>query len=142
MGVVRHVFVDELQDLVGSRVAFVRALLDASDHGFTLFLDRAQSIYEFQLDDGSRDDRKLEREDLISSLLTSGAVEETFSSNFRAKTARARSALPFGPDLAGIDPDYDRLDYELHNLLLDLPTNRIDEAVQLCKAIPKSSAIL
>jgi hypothetical protein len=42
-----HVIVDEAQDLVGVRLAFVQALLGASDAGFTVLGDPAQGIYGF-----------------------------------------------------------------------------------------------
>ena len=44
-----HICVDELQDLVGVRAKFVRALIERSSGGFTLFGDPAQGIYNFSL---------------------------------------------------------------------------------------------
>lgn len=44
----RHVIVDEVQDLVGARLEFVEAILEAAHGGFTLFGDPAQAIYGFQ----------------------------------------------------------------------------------------------
>ena len=49
LGAMRHILIDEVQDLVGYRAEFVLALLEATDCGFTLFGDPAQSIYGFQL---------------------------------------------------------------------------------------------
>lgn len=45
----RHVIVDEAQDLVGDRATFVRTLLKAlgPGTGWTVFLDPAQAIYEW-----------------------------------------------------------------------------------------------
>ena len=48
----RHVFVDEIQDLVGVRADMVLQLLRHA-HGFTVLGDPAQAIYDHQL----RDDR-------------------------------------------------------------------------------------
>ena len=45
---VRHVLVDEIQDLVGSRAQLVMALLERAEAGFTLFGDPAQAIYGHQ----------------------------------------------------------------------------------------------
>lgn len=42
-----HVIVDEAQDLVGVRLAFIRVLLRASGGGFTVLGDPAQGIYGF-----------------------------------------------------------------------------------------------
>ena len=48
----RHVLVDEAQDIVGVRYGFMRCLLESvasrEENGFTVFGDRAQAIYEFQ----------------------------------------------------------------------------------------------
>jgi DNA helicase-2/ATP-dependent DNA helicase PcrA len=40
-----HVLVDEVQDLAGTRLAFVRTLLHQSEGGFSLFGDPRQAIY-------------------------------------------------------------------------------------------------
>ncbi len=58
LGDLRHVLVDEAQDVVSIRAGFVTALLSALCKdgvcGFTLFGDAAQAIYDFQFDDRSR----------------------------------------------------------------------------------------
>ena len=46
----KHVFVDEIQDLVGVRASMVMALLERVD-GFTLLGDPAQAIYDHQVRD-------------------------------------------------------------------------------------------
>ncbi|HEX5526860.1 MAG TPA: UvrD-helicase domain-containing protein [Solirubrobacterales bacterium] len=50
---VRHVLVDEAQDVVGIRATFVRSLLEFvcrdSGSGFTVFGDSAQAIFDFQM---------------------------------------------------------------------------------------------
>jgi len=56
---VRHILLDEVQDLVGVRAAFVAALLRAHPGGFTAFGDPAQAIYDHERgrhDDGLLDD--------------------------------------------------------------------------------------
>lgn len=47
----RHVLVDEIQDLVGSRAAMTLQILRQIDCGFTLLGDSAQGIYDFQISD-------------------------------------------------------------------------------------------
>ena len=49
-----HILIDELQDLVGVRDRFVRAILQHASGGWTLFGDPAQAIYNFSLDDTAR----------------------------------------------------------------------------------------
>lgn len=44
---IRHVLVDEAQDLIGVRADFVVKLLERADCGFTIFADQAQAIYDF-----------------------------------------------------------------------------------------------
>src|ERR1022692_3833899 len=45
---VRHVLIDEIQDLVGPRAQLVMALLQRAEAGFTMFGDPAQAIYGHQ----------------------------------------------------------------------------------------------
>ena len=45
---VRHIFIDEIQDLVGIRANMIKQLLVQTDCGFTLLGDPAQGIYNFQ----------------------------------------------------------------------------------------------
>lgn len=44
---IRHICVDEAQDLTGIRADFVLKLLQVTDCGFTVFADPAQAIYDF-----------------------------------------------------------------------------------------------
>ncbi|MFC7673271.1 UvrD-helicase domain-containing protein [Mycolicibacterium sp. GCM10028919] len=44
---IRHIFIDEAQDLTGVRAEFVAALLTSIGCGFTVFADEAQAIYDF-----------------------------------------------------------------------------------------------
>ena len=59
LGSVRHILVDEAQDVVGVRLDFVELLLhlvaQREESGFTVFGDQAQAIYDFQAFDGSPD---------------------------------------------------------------------------------------
>lgn len=53
LGEIRHIFIDEAQDILGLRRDFVAALLDSlpSASGFTVFSDDAQAIYGFSAKD-------------------------------------------------------------------------------------------
>lgn len=72
----RHILVDEIQDLRGPRREFVVALIRAADCGFTAFGDPGQAIYDFQKDDSKED---------VFTLLADEFQAETFqlSTNFR-----------------------------------------------------------
>jgi hypothetical protein len=48
----KHVFLDEMQDLVGVRADFALTLLEAVKPNFTLFGDAAQGIYDFTIENG------------------------------------------------------------------------------------------
>jgi DNA helicase-2/ATP-dependent DNA helicase PcrA len=52
LGDIRHVLLDETQDLVGVRADFALRLLALLRPGFTVFADSAQGIYDFQLEEG------------------------------------------------------------------------------------------
>lgn len=54
----RHIVVDEAQDIVGDRAELVLAMIDAvdTDCGVTVFADRAQAIYGFTEDEAVRED--------------------------------------------------------------------------------------
>jgi superfamily I DNA/RNA helicase len=56
-GKVRHIVIDEAQDIVGIRAELVLAIIDAvaQDCGVTVFADQAQAIYGFTEDDAGQD---------------------------------------------------------------------------------------
>ncbi|MBD7949740.1 UvrD-helicase domain-containing protein [Oerskovia rustica] len=99
----RHLVVDEVQDVVGRRADFLLALLDVLDEdaGFSLIGDLAQAIYDFQLDDRSGTTSA----DLLGQASTKGVVEEkVLTGQYRARTrdakgaARLRAAVLAGAD--------------------------------------------
>jgi hypothetical protein len=85
---VRHVLVDEVQDLVGVRALLVRTLLENAlprTAGFTLFWDPYQAIYDYSLSDSMY---KWSSEDLVGWVRSenwgAAIIEEQFVHNFRA----------------------------------------------------------
>jgi hypothetical protein len=97
---VRHVVVDEVQDLVGERREMVQAILEEYECGFTVVGDLAQSIYGFQILDASRRSNEVGAFfGWLRSTFGPELVELALTRNFRAGTAEARTALPFGPQL-------------------------------------------
>lgn len=140
--VYRHVLVDEVQDLLEDRVSFVGAILEASGAGFTLFIDRAQAIYDFQVADIRN---AMTAETLLAILRGQNGdrlVERTFTRNFRAQSEEAKLALQYGPRLAAPQPDYVQVGYGLEDALLSVPNNTLGGLVARCQAIPRRSAIL
>ncbi|MER5646027.1 ATP-dependent helicase [Streptosporangium sp. NPDC002524] len=96
----RHVVIDEVQDLVGARRDLVEALLDRFDCGFTLVGDPAQSIYGFTVN--NPEERKLETNrffEWLRSTFGEDLTELSLTENFRARKDEAKVALAFGPKL-------------------------------------------
>jgi hypothetical protein len=117
IGALRHVIVDELQDLVGCRAEFVLALLRVCGGGFTVLGDPAQSIYEFQLRGQERRTSSAEFLGLLRE--QTGAQLECYelTRNFRARTERAKAAFSFGAKLSAAGADNLQIRGELERVL-------------------------
>lgn len=92
----RHLVIDEVQDLVGDRRELVEVLLEAYDCGFTIVGDPAQAIYGFQVTED--DQRAIETNrffDWLRSYFADELIELSLTRNFRARTTEARSARRF-----------------------------------------------
>ena len=116
----RHVMLDEVQDLVGDRRRLVQALLEALDTGFTAVGDPAQAVYDFQRRDVHDVGdvfswlRDRYREDL---------VELSLTRDFRAVTPRPAGLLACGDALrspAAVDPR--QIASSMRHELLDVPS--------------------
>ncbi|WP_062355844.1 ATP-dependent helicase [Herbidospora yilanensis] len=96
----RHVIVDEVQDLVGARRDLVETLLERFDCGFTVVGDPAQSIYGFTVSD-PRERLGETNRFFVWLRVTFGEdlVELSLTQNFRARSDEARTALGFGATL-------------------------------------------
>lgn len=123
---VRHVIVDEVQDVVGARARFVLALLERGVEdgvGFTLLGDPMQSVYDFQLGE----------DEPWSSTAFLEAIRARFGSNeivlpgeYRARTTEARAVALARPALSRMTAS-DRL-LRLRDMAADLPPfGEIDE---------------
>ncbi|WP_418957288.1 UvrD-helicase domain-containing protein [Streptomyces tritici] len=146
-----HVVIDEVQDLLGDRRELVEALLDRYQDscGFTVVGDAAQSVYGFQVKDvAERNDETGRFFEWLRCSYPDDLVELRLTENFRAVTAEARIALPYGPRLQAVaDADEAATLYEeLRDLLLD-PANSLGElttgyAVEGLQNIDDTCAIL
>jgi hypothetical protein len=141
---IRHVFVDEMQDLVGPRAELVKAVLQACpDAGFTLLGDPAQGIYNYQVEGQARLEGSQRLYRWVRVAFAGQLVEFGLTANHRAETEIARRALPFGPLLSGPNPDYRRIRSELDTLVGSLPRlGSVDDAVAYLTNHPKPTAIL
>lgn len=96
----RHVVIDEVQDLVAERRELVETLLERFDCGFTVVGDPAQAIYGFQVQDPAERAGETNRFfDWLRATFGEELVELQLTENFRADTDEAGLALPFGPVL-------------------------------------------
>ncbi|MDA0635167.1 UvrD-helicase domain-containing protein [Nonomuraea sp. MCN248] len=96
----RHVVIDEVQDLVGARRELVEALLDRFDCGFTVVGDPAQSIYGFTVKNSAERKQETNRFfEWLRSTFGEDLTELSLTDSFRARTDEAKTALDFGPRL-------------------------------------------
>ena len=143
---ISHVILDEIQDLVGVREEFVKAILERVNAGFTIFGDPAQGIYNFQLQDpcqraeGSAAFYRWLRKRYEDSL-----TEVTFTKNHRAATATARRALFLGPKISNAALDgYRDLWDSTQDVILDLRTlgNFEGQTLKLLGRTPGKTGVL
>lgn len=103
----RHVVLDEAQDLVGERRHLMEALLERFDCGFTVVGDPAQAIYGFR---GTSEEDEYNAVngflDWLRGFFGEDLVELRLTRNFRARTEEAGRVLDWGTRLQepGSDP--------------------------------------
>lgn len=116
----QHVVVDELQDLVGERSDFVKAILESTSRGFTMLGDPAQGIYNFQLEGVERRVGSAAFYCWLRKHFGKQLLEFSLADNFRARSTSSRVALWAGSELNGANPNYesirDRLDQNVREL--------------------------
>ncbi|MFJ6454961.1 UvrD-helicase domain-containing protein [Paenarthrobacter sp. NPDC091669] len=100
---VKHLCVDEAQDLVGDRAQLVIAILEEADPeiGFTFLGDPLQGIYDFQLSDS--DDKTSARELLRQLLDDFDARRRELRVNYRARSQRAQDLVLLGNGLRDVE---------------------------------------
>ncbi|GII52788.1 hypothetical protein Pth03_11770 [Planotetraspora thailandica] len=141
---IRHLVVDEVQDLVGVRAELVKALLEKISGGFTLLGDPAQGIYGFQLDDPRERIRGAAAlYSWVSTRFAESLTEKELTENFRARQPEARVALMMGPELGREHADYASIQNRLRTeLLASMPLGTLSEAVPLLTDLTTPTALL
>lgn len=123
----RHVVIDEVQDLVGDRADFVRAILKRldDDAGITALGDPLQGVYDFQLADSLS---KTSFKAVFSSLTGEFGCEMVgLGKNYRARGKFPKRVVSLGNQLRDTE-DGDTAEELLDDLILDLPDRgEIDE---------------
>jgi hypothetical protein len=144
VGDLRHLVVDEVQDLVGERAELVLALLDADIEGFTLLGDPAQGIYGFQLDDPKErleGAARLYAE--VRERFDDDLVEVSLTGNFRAREPEARAALTFGDALGLVDASFGEIQRGLRSVLMAGDSlGTLDEAAPIMARMEGTIAVL
>lgn len=116
---IRHVVVDEVQDVVGVRAEFVLELLArgvADDVGFTLLGDPMQSLYDFQIDStGDWTNPKF----LDAVRAQFGPIEINLVGEYRARSDLTRAVSRARTALLGVSATEQLLD--LQDLAAELP---------------------
>lgn len=126
---IRHVLVDEAQDLVGPRAEFVLALLSSlsTDVGFTVFGDPAQAIYNFE--DGTEGTGASSFLQRVQHELIRAPERENLTVNYRCESGGRRDEIAaLGSELAAeqVAPEVRR---RIEELLWSLPTAGAIETV-------------
>lgn len=114
----RHVFVDEIQDLVGVRASLVSSILDDCA-GFTLLGDPAQAIYDHNLRSPADGMSSTEFLRQISQRYPDARVT-LFEKNFRAMSNQAAAAEAVGSLLRTPVPDRVEIRQGIADLIRDL----------------------
>lgn len=98
----KHVLVDEAQDLVGDRAELVVALFSVlgDDFGFTVLGDPLQGIYDFQLEES---ESQLTSAGLVEMLIEDfGAEQLTLARHYRAVTERTKELISIGAEIRSL----------------------------------------
>ena len=134
LGDIKHLLVDEVQDVLGVRLRLVKALLSVDGMAYTLFGDPAQCVYTFGLDAGvDKSAAPWELPSWLEEKYQTALNVTTFKENRRVENGskNAHSALWAGPALLGVTEefrtsdggiDYDHIYDDLFQTLLQLPS--------------------
>jgi DNA helicase-2/ATP-dependent DNA helicase PcrA len=140
---IRHVVIDEVQDLVGDRADFVVAILESLDEdaGITALGDPLQGVYDFQLQDSLSKTSSAGVFDALTG--TFGCAKVGLGKNYRARGSFPKRVVLLGDALRHAD-DGRAAEELLEDLVLDLPDRgEIDEWYDLITPrTDKKSAVL
>lgn len=143
---VRHILVDEAQDLVGDRAEMILAILEevGDDLGFTVLGDPLQGIYDFQLDES---DSKMTSNDFRDRLIHDFGAEVTeLEGHYRATSPQMESLIAVADSIRAHDGDPDQA-VQAHKELdrfrsMFVSSNFLDESGALDPSDADTTAIL
>lgn len=138
----RHIVMDEVQDLVGDRADFVLALLRRLDHavGITALGDPLQGIYDFQLGESKS---KTSSQQVFEALRGEfGARTVGLGENYRARGVDPRAVVDLGSRLRDMSDAHEAETAlgEFESKLL--PLGEIDEWADMLSVDDATTAVL
>lgn len=139
---VRHVLVDEIQDLVGSRAQLVMALLRQAEAGFTLFGDPAQAIYGYQAAQERAAPADSNLYAWVRRHFTADVLTLQLTHDYRAVTPQTRTVADIGAQLRKPEPDHAAISHELRTIFLGLPTVGLIAARRMLVREATSTSVL
>lgn len=135
---IRHVCVDEAQDLTGVRADFVLELLKVTNCGFTVFADQAQAIYDFA-DDAATGPSFVER---LSDAYPTEIARFSLTTNHRTTDPSLLAVADLGDLVRSTDPDGEYVITAFDRAVRGLPAaGSIEDAAFMLQVAP-STAIL
>jgi superfamily I DNA/RNA helicase len=142
LALVRHILIDEIQDLVGPRAELVIALLTSVDCGFTLFGDPAQAIYGHQAR-GAQERTNVDLYAWICGHFRQSLQILSLTVNHRAETPETKTIAVIGERLRADTPDQRAIADQIRTALLELPVANPTTARRiLAKPDGTTSAVL
>lgn len=119
--VVKHILVDEIQDLTGVRAQMVTAILNNVKCGFTLAGDPAQGIYDFQIRNKDDGITSVEFLNWTRSTFGENLIEKELKENFRTSANLTEIIAKIRP-YAMPDPEKGLENYtKIRRFLINLP---------------------
>jgi hypothetical protein len=114
---VRHVCVDEAQDLTGVRADFVLKLLEITSCGFTVFADQAQAIYDF----GNEVPTGPPFVERLASAYRSEIIHISLTTNHRTTDTALLAITALGDLIRTSDGDHEHVVTAFNRAVLGLP---------------------
>lgn len=143
LSLVRHVLVDEMQDLVGARAELVKILLTRLHCGFTLFGDPAQAIYDYQGDEVASDGvTNLALYEWLTETFAGSLAREGLTTDHRTRSDQTRLVARIGARLRERSPDHASIRSDIRTTALGLPVATPGTARRLLANSPSRSAVL
>lgn len=142
---VRHLLIDEAQDLVDDRARFVLSLLTFTGAAFTVFTDAAQAIYGFHSTSVGGADRQPDFAVRLAQLaLARPVITLALTTQHRAGSPATTRVMALGAKLADPSADSQAIAHELHDLVETLPPVESLLSIKrlLDRATPRTTAVL